>query len=324
MKQDAPLHALVAGGAGFIGSHLCGALLARGFKVTCVDNLLTGSLRNIAGLQPHPNFRFLERDVTLQLPPGLRADRIYHLASPASVSDYLALPLETLRVNSLGTLRLLELAQRCDARFLFASTSEVYGDPLEHPQPESYWGNVNPNGPRSCYDEGKRFGEAATMQYVRTAGLDGRIIRIFNTYGPHSRPDDGRIVPNFIVQALRRRPITVYGDGTQTRSFIYVTDLVDGVLSAMETPSTRGDVFNLGNPDEYTVIEFARTVARQLGSDAGVTFRSLPVDDPTRRRPDISKARARLGWEPRVDLAAGIDLTAAWFRATLRDEASAA
>lgn len=247
----------------------------------------------------------------------MRGDLFFHLASPASVSDYLAVPLATLRVNSLGTLNMLEAARRSGARFLFSSTSEAYGDPMVHPQPESYWGNVNPIGPRACYDESKRFGEAATVEFFRSYGMNARVVRIFNTYGPHSRPDDGRIVPNFVIQALQREPITVYGDGTQTRSFCYVSDMVDGLIRAMLTDGTEGEVFNLGNPDEYTVLHFAEVIARQLGSDAGVVYKPLPVDDPTRRRPDIHKARAYLGWEPKVKLSDGIEWTAAWFRQVL-------
>jgi nucleoside-diphosphate-sugar epimerase len=310
------LRAIVTGGAGFIGSHLCAALLERGEDVTCVDSLQTGSLRNIEGLMGQPGFTFLQHDVVQPL-ANLAADVIYHLASPASVRDYLSMPLETLRVNSIGTLNMLELAERHNAAFLFTSTSEIYGDPLVHPQPETYWGNVNPNGPRACYDESKRLGEAATFEYWRTRGVNARIVRIFNTYGPHSRPDDGRIVPNFVIQALRREPITIYGDGSQTRSFCYVSDMVDGIIAAMMTPGTTGQVFNLGNPDEYTVLRFAEVIAGQLGSDAGVVYQPLPVDDPTQRRPDITRARETLGWEPRVDLRTGIERTASWFRDVL-------
>lgn len=314
--KDRTLDAIVTGGAGFIGSHLCAALLDRGYSVTCVDNLLTGSRNNIVGLLEDSRFTWLERDVVEPL-PDLRADLVFHLASPASVSDYLAVPLETIRVNSIGTMNMLEVARRSGASFLFTSTSEVYGDPQVHPQPETYWGNVNPNGPRACYDESKRLGEAATLEYWRSRGLDARLVRIFNTYGPHSRSDDGRIVPNFVIQALRDEPITIYGDGTQTRSFCYVSDMVEGILAAMLTPGTAGQVFNLGNPDEYTVLRFAEVIARRLGSDAGVVYHPLPVDDPVRRRPDIARAREVLGWEPRVELGAGIDRTAAWFRDVL-------
>jgi nucleoside-diphosphate-sugar epimerase len=287
-----------------------------GYAVTCIDNFQTGDRRNIASLANRPGFRLLEADVSEPL-PEVQGDLFFHLASPASVSDYLAVPLATLRVNSLGTLNMLEAARRSDARFLFSSTSEAYGDPLVHPQPETYWGNVNPNGPRACYDESKRFGEAATLEFFRSYGMNARVVRIFNTYGPHSRPDDGRIVPNFVIQALQRQPITIYGDGSQTRSFCYVSDMVDGLLRAMFTEGTEGEVFNLGNPDEYTVLQFAEVIARQLGSNAGIKYQPLPVDDPTRRRPDISKARTRLGWEPRVGLSDGIERTAEWFRQVL-------
>lgn len=315
--KDVPLDAIVTGGAGFIGSHLCAALLDRGDTVTCIDNFQTGDRRNIAALESRPGFRLLEHDVIEPL-PDLSGDVYFHLASPASVSDYLAVPLETLRVNSIGTLNMLEAARRSGGRFLFTSTSEAYGDPLVHPQAETYWGNVNPNGPRACYDESKRFGEAATMEFWRTYGLNARIVRIFNTYGPHSRPDDGRIVPNFVIQALKSEPITIYGDGTQTRSFCYVSDMVDGIMRAMFGQGTEGEVFNLGNPDEYTVLEFAEEIAARLGSNAGVVYRPLPVDDPTRRRPDITKARTQLGWEPVVGLTDGIDRTAEWFRQQLQ------
>jgi nucleoside-diphosphate-sugar epimerase len=302
----------VAGGAGFIGSHLCAALLERGDRVLCVDNFLTGNRRNVVALMDHPNFELLEHDAVKPL--ARDADLIFHLASPASVPDYLGHPFETLMVNSAGTVAMLELARRNGARFLFASTSEVYGDPTVHPQPESYWGNVNSVGQRACYDESKRFGEAMTMEYWRSRQTDVRIVRIFNTYGPHSRQDDGRIVPNFITQALRGEPLTIYGDGTQTRSFCYVSDLVEGILAAMFSPDTVGEVFNLGNPDEYTVSDFARIIAERVGSHAGFTYRSLPADDPTKRCPDIGKARAAFGWEPHVDLGTGIRRTIEWFR----------
>jgi nucleoside-diphosphate-sugar epimerase len=260
----------------------------------------------------NPGFELLRHDVVQPL--ERRADLVFHLASPASVPDYLTHPLETLMVNSVGTMNMLELAQRHGARFLYSSTSEIYGDPQIHPQPETYWGNVNSVGLRACYDEGKRFGEALTLEYWRSRNVDARLVRIFNTYGPHSRADDGRIVPNFITQALRREPMTIYGDGTQTRSFCYVSDLVDGILAAMFSPNTVGEVFNLGNPDEYTVNDFARIIAEQIGSDAGFVYRPLPVDDPTRRCPDITKARTMLGWQPKVDLREGVDRTVAWFR----------
>ena len=282
--------------------------------MTCIDNLLTGSQRNIETFVEDPRFRLLEHDVSLALPDDLRADVIFHLASPASVADYLSLPLQTLQVNSLGTLNMLELARTTGAKFLFTSTSEIYGDPRVHPQPESYWGNVNPVGPRACYSESKRFGEAATFVYVNVYGIDARVVRIFNTYGPHSRPDDGRIVPNFVSQALRNEPLTIYGDGSQTRSYCYVSDLVRGIVSAMFEDGSRGQVFNLGNPDEYTVLEFAEIVAHQVGSTAGFQHLPLPEDDPTQRRPDITRAREVLGWQPEVDLATGIARTIEWFR----------
>lgn len=312
------LNTLVTGGAGFIGSHLCAALLQENHDVTCIDNLVTGTLDNLRAIREHPRFQLLQQDVTRELPPDLEPDLIFHLASPASVPDYLARPLATMEVNSLGTWRMLELARRTGARFLFTSTSEIYGDPLVHPQQESYWGNVNSIGPRACYDESKRFGEALTFEYWRQYEVNARVVRIFNTYGPHSRPDDGRIVPNFIVQALQRQPMTIYGDGQQTRSFCYVSDLVRGLLAAMFQPATEGEVFNLGNPEERTVLQFAEFIAGRLGSDAGVVFRPLPVNDPTRRCPDISRARAVLGWEPEVELGTGIDRTAEWFREILQ------
>jgi nucleoside-diphosphate-sugar epimerase len=311
------VNVLVTGGSGFIGSHLCSALLDRGYTVTCVDNLVTGSSRNIGSLLSHPRFTFLHYDVVQPLPEEVAPDFIFHLASPASVPDYLARPLETLAVNSEGTRSMLELARLHNAKFLFSSTSEIYGDPLVHPQPESYWGNVGTIGPRACYDEAKRFGEALVMAHVRVHDLDARIVRIFNTYGPHSRPDDGRIVPNFVMQALRNQPITIYGDGSQTRSFCYVSDMVNGLMAAMFSPETRGDVFNLGNPDEYTVTEFAELIAQHVGSDAGEIYCPLPIDDPKRRCPDISKARRVLHWEPIVDLETGIEQTIRWFRDAL-------
>lgn len=324
-------YALVTGGAGFIGSHLCAALLDRDLRVICVDNLSTGNTENIAELTSDPHFTFLQHDVThdsiadriLALHP--RIDFVFHLASPASVVDYLRLPLETLLVNSAGTQRMLELARSQNSRFLVTSTSEIYGDPLVHPQSESYWGNVNPNGLRSCYDESKRFAEAITAQYWRSYGLDARIVRIFNTYGPHSRLDDGRVVPNFVAQALKDEPLTVYGDGSQTRSFCYVSDLVEGLLAVMFTPAQAGEVFNLGNPEEHTVLEFATIVSATCRRLAGlpdlaprIDWRPLPIDDPTRRQPDITKARTLLGWQPRVSLYDGLDRTVGWFVAQLQ------
>lgn len=312
-RSAGPTRALVSGGAGFIGSHLCASLLESGIDVLCVDNLLTGSTRNIAALRGRPGFTFIEADVTTPLDVP-RVDLIYHLASPASVPLYMRYALQTLRVNSQGTWALLELAQRHGARFLFTSTSEIYGNPLEHPQRETYWGNVNPAGPRSCYDESKRFGESLVMQYHRSEGLDARVVRIFNTYGPHSQPDDGRVVPNFVTQALRGEPLTVYGDGSQTRSFCYVSDLVAGLRATMESPTAAGEVFNLGNPDEYTISQFADVINHLCGSRGGVIYKDLPVDDPERRRPDITKARTLLGWSPQVDLEPGLRATVEWFR----------
>ncbi len=314
VQRREPLKALVAGGAGFIGSHLCAALLERGDTVLCVDNLATSPRGNVEVLQRHDRFSFLEHDVCEPLDETIEADLVFHLASPASVPDYLARPLETLRVNSQGTWRLIDLARRQGARFLFASTSEIYGDPEVHPQTETYWGNVNSIGPRACYDESKRFGEALLTSAVRAQGLDGRLVRIFNTYGPHSRPGDGRVMPNFIMAALRREPITIYGTGMQTRSFCYVSDMVAGLMAAMLETNTSGEVFNLGNPHEITMLGLAGIVAEHLGSDAGVVFHPLPVDDPMKRKPDISKAQRCLGWSPRIELDEGVAQTAKWFQ----------
>ncbi len=313
------MRVVVTGGAGFIGSHLCARLLEEGHHVTAIDNLITGMSRNIAHLRSNPGFSFIEHDVVQPL--DLSADAVFHLASPASPMGYLDHPLETALVNSVGTNNMLDMAARNGAPFLMASTSEAYGDPLEHPQRESYWGNVNPVGIRSCYDESKRFAEALTMPYVRSRNLDARIIRIFNTYGPHSDPDDGRIVPNFITQALLGQPITVYGDGSQTRSLCYVSDLVEGILAAMFTEGTRGQIINLGNPQENTVIEYAYLIREMCNSQAEIEFKPLPQDDPTRRCPDITRARALLGWEPRVGLADGLGRTIEWFRAIMKEGA---
>ena len=311
------MHVVVTGGAGFIGSHLCARLLDEGHQVTAIDNLITGMSRNVDPLLSNPDFSFIEHDVVQPL--DLPAEAVFHLASPASPRGYLDHPLETALVNSEGTHNMLEMAARNGASFLMASTSEAYGDPLEHPQRESYWGNVNPVGIRSCYDESKRFSEALTMTYVRSRNLDARIIRIFNTYGPHSDPDDGRIVPNFITQALLGRPITVYGDGSQTRSLCYVSDLVEGILAAMFTEGTRGQVINLGNPQENTVLEYAYLIRQMCDSRAEIEFKPLPQDDPTRRCPDITRARTLLGWEPRVELSEGLGRTIEWFRAIMKE-----
>jgi dTDP-glucose 4,6-dehydratase len=305
---------VVTGGAGLLGSHLCERLVQAGSEVVCVDDLSTGSRANLAGLSDHPRFRFVQADVTDGLALEGPIDAVLHFASPASPPDYLRLPLETLRVGSEGTRQCLELARRCNARMLLASTSEVYGDPLEHPQTESYWGNVNPIGPRSVYDEAKRFAEALTAAYRRTLGVDTAIVRIFNTYGPRMRPDDGRVVSNFLTAALAGRPLTVYGDGTQTRSFCYVDDEVSGLLALLGS-DLAGPV-NIGNPDEYTMLELARLVLEVTGSSSTIEHRPLPVDDPTQRRPDITLATSLLGWKPHTPLAEGLRATADWFRAT--------
>ncbi len=312
---------LVAGGAGFIGSHLCDALLAQGHSVVAVDNFVTGHRRNVEHLRNEPRFRLIEHDVITPL--DVAADVIFHLASPASPIGYLKHPVETSLVNSIGTYNLLELARRNNAAFLLASTSEVYGEPLEHPQREEYRGNVSCTGIRSCYDEGKRYAESLTMTYCRQHNVNARVVRIFNTYGPRSDPNDGRLVPNFVVHALRRMPIPVYGDGTQTRSLCYVSDLIAGILKAAQTPDLAGEVINLGNPDERTVLEYARLVKRLAGSSSpivNVPANDLGVrvsDDPSRRCPDISKARRLLGWEPVVTVEDGLAQTIAWFRSIL-------
>jgi nucleoside-diphosphate-sugar epimerase len=312
--------ALVAGGAGFLGSHLCDRLLAEGASVICVDNLCTGSRANIAHLLDRPDFTFIEHDVTQ--PIDVEVDAVAHLASPASPNpaspkSYLAHPIDTALVNSQGTYQLLELARRNGAAFLFASTSEIYGDPLEHPQRETYWGNVNPAGPRSCYDESKRFGEALVMAYIRVHATNARIVRIFNTYGPRCDPQDGRLVPNFVSQALLGVPITVYGDGSQTRSLCYVSDLVDGLFRTLTRPEALHQAINLGNPEEHTVLEYARLIGELCGSASEIVYEPLPADDPTRRQPDITKARSLLGWEPRVPLREGLQKTIAWYHSQI-------
>jgi nucleoside-diphosphate-sugar epimerase len=317
--EEANVRILVTGGAGFIGSHLCARLLEDGHEVVAIDNLITGSERNISHLFDRPGFSFLRHDVVQSL--EVKADAVFHLASPASPKGYLQNPLETELVNSVGTYNMLEVARGSGGKFLMASTSEAYGDPLEHPQRESYWGNVNPVGVRSCYDESKRFAEAMTMTYVRDLGVDARIVRIFNTYGPHSDPDDGRIVPNFVIQALSDRPMTVYGDGSQTRSLCYVSDLVEGLIAAMFVEGTRGEVINLGNPMEHSVLEYAHLIRDFCGSKSEIEFLPLPQDDPTRRCPDIAKARGLLGWEPRVGLEEGLRRTIVWFEGTTKERA---
>jgi UDP-glucuronate decarboxylase len=308
---------LVAGGAGFIGSHLCQRLIDDGRSVVCVDNFRTGRRANVEHLLSSPSFVLLELDL-IKGAPEVEVDRIYHLASPASPPGYARFPVETMRVNSEGTRHLLELAARSGARFLYASTSEVYGDPLEHPQREVYRGNVSSTGPRSMYDEAKRFGEALTMAYRKTQLVDVRIARIFNTYGPRSDPDDGRLVPNFVVQALTGRPLTIYGDGQQTRSLCFVSDLVDGLIRMMESDAASGEIVNLGNPVEHTVLEYAEMIQRLTGSTSETVFADYAVgDDPQRRRPDITKARELLAWEPAVDLEEGLLQTIEYFQIEL-------
>jgi nucleoside-diphosphate-sugar epimerase len=302
----------VTGGAGFIGSHLCARLLQEGHRVVCVDNLLTGSRQNIESLCTSPHFTFLQHDVTE--PFACEADAIFHLASPASPVGYMEHPIETILVNSQGTYQMLEMARNQHALFLIASTSEVYGDPLAHPQREDYWGNVNPIGPRACYDESKRLGETVTMEYYRQFQVNARIVRIFNTYGPNSQINDGRMVPNFITQALKNEPLTIYGDGNRTRSICYVSDLVEGLMLAMFQPGTAGEVFNLGNPEEHTVLEFAHTILQLCNASSHIVFESSRIDDPERRRPDISKAQQMLGWQLKVSMQEGLRLAIEWFR----------
>jgi dTDP-glucose 4,6-dehydratase len=302
---------LVTGGAGFLGSHLCDALLGEGCRVVAADNLLTGSLQNIAHLGNDARFEFAEKDICEPAEWGA-LDYVFHFASPASPVDYAKHGIETLRVGSAGTFAALEAARRCGAKFMMASTSECYGDPLVHPQPESYWGNVNPIGPRSVYDEAKRFSEAVTAAYRRYHRVDTRILRIFNTYGPRMQLHDGRVIPNFMWQALRGEDLTVYGDGSQTRSFCYVSDEIDGILRLAK--SDEHEPVNVGNPEEFTVLECARKVIAVTGSRSKIRFEALPQDDPKQRKPDISKARRLLGWEPKVDLDRGLSLSLEYFR----------
>jgi dTDP-glucose 4,6-dehydratase len=304
---------VISGGAGFIGSHLCEYLLNEGHEVLALDNLITGSQDNLEHLQGNPKFEFCNVDVTLPIEEYGTADYVMHLASLASPKDYLEHPIETLESGSVGTKNMLDLALRSDARFLLTSTSESYGDPLEHPQRETYWGNVNPVGLRSCYDESKRYAEAITMAYHRTHGLRTNIARIFNTYGPRMQLKDGRVVPAFIDQVLTGEPMTVFGDGTQTRSFCYVSDMVRGLF--LLSQSDERYPVNLGNPHEMTILEFADCIRRVAGMEAGIEFKSLPADDPKRRQPDITKAREILGWQPTVSLEDGIRETLDYFRA---------
>jgi dTDP-glucose 4,6-dehydratase len=306
---------VVTGGAGFLGSHVCEALLDRGDEVVCIDNLVTGRVDNIDGLFGRRGFTFVRHDVSQYIWVPGHIDAVMHLASPASPKDYLDMPIQTLKVGSLGTHNTLGLAKAKDARYFLASTSEVYGDPVVHPQPESYWGNVNPIGPRGVYDEAKRFAEAMTMAYHRYHGIEVRIARIFNTHGPHMRPEDGRVVSNFLVQAIEGKPLTVYGDGSQTRSFCYVDDTVRGFLLLLD--SDVNTPVNIGNPEEYTILELAEMVRDLTGSDSEIVFEPLPVDDPTQRRPDITVAREQLGWEPRVPVREALEQTADYFRRIL-------
>lgn len=312
---------LVSGAAGFIGSHLCDRLLADGNEVVALDNFITGSRRNLEHLSSHARFQCVECDVSAPFDVEGRFDAVWHLASLASPKHYLAHPIETLESGSAGTKSMLEIARRDDARFLLSSTSETYGDPLEHPQSETYWGHVNPVGPRSCYDESKRYAEALTMDYHRVHGVRTNIARIFNTYGPRMSLDDGRVVPAFLDQALRGQPLTVFGDGSQTRSFCYVSDMVEGLIR-LGASEERYPV-NLGNPVELTILEFAERIRRLTGTKAELCFKPLPSDDPQRRRPDISKAKRILGWEPAVQLEEGLKLTIEYFRSLAPQPASA-
>jgi dTDP-glucose 4,6-dehydratase len=308
------MRVLVTGGAGFLGSHLCDALLAQGHSVLCADNLLTGDLRNIAHLRQEPRFEFREQDVCQPFDFG-KVDYIYHFASPASPIDYLEHGIETLQVGSLGTMNCLELAKKHGAKFFLASTSECYGDPLEHPQKETYWGHVNPIGPRSVYDEAKRFAEATTMAYLRYHKVDTHIVRIFNTYGPRLQLNDGRVISNFMKQALSGEDLTVYGEGSQTRSFCYVSDEVAGILALAN--SDEHEPTNIGNPTEFTILECAQVVLEITGAKSKIRYEPLPQDDPKQRRPDISKAKRLLGWEPKIDLRTGLKMSLEYFRSAV-------
>jgi len=306
---------LVTGAAGFLGSHLCDRLLADGHRVIGMDNYITGTPANLAHLLHHPDFQFVCHDVTTFIEVEGPLEAVMHFASPASPVDYLELPIQTLKVGSLGTHKALGLARAKQTKFLLASTSETYGDPLVHPQPETYWGNVNPVGPRGVYDEAKRFAEAMTMAYHRFHGLDTRIVRIFNTFGPRMRPHDGRVVSNFIMQALKGEPLTMYGDGAQTRSFCYVDDLIEGIIRLFERGTP--DPTNIGNPVEFTVRQLAERVLALTGSKSEIVLRPLPVDDPRVRQPDITRARALLGWEPAISLDEGLRRTIEYFRGVI-------
>lgn len=307
---------LVTGGAGFIGSHLCGYLLNKGYKVTCLDNLITGSKKNIEPFLGNPNFEFIEADVR-QLPDHLSNQEFSHvfdLASPASPIDFNKLSEEILTTNSVGVIKLLELVKKCNAKFLMASTSEVYGDPRENPQKESYWGNVNSFGPRSNYDESKRFAEAATYVFLHKYNVDARVVRIFNTYGPKMRTDDGRALITFVIEALNNQPLTIFGDGSQTRSFCYVDDLIEGLFKAMFTDGTKGEVFNLGNPEEYSMLDLAKKIKEMTESQSEIVYKELPEDDPKQRRPDISKAERYLNWKPVVAVTEGLQKTIEYYK----------
>ena len=310
------MRVVVTGGGGFLGSHLCDALLARGDQVVAIDNLITGNRDNLAGAFGHPNFEFMHHDVSTFIHVAGEVDAIMHLASPASPKDYLELPIQTLKVGSLGTHNSLGLAKDKGAKFFLASTSEVYGDPQVHPQVETYWGHVNPIGPRGVYDEAKRFAEAMTMAYHRYHGLDVRIVRVFNVYGPRMRPLDGRVVSNFLAQAVQGKPLTIYGDGTQTRSFCYVDDEVRGFLALLDGPHV-GPI-NIGNPNEFTVADLAMIVKEVTGTQSEIVYEPLPVDDPTQRKPDITLARELLGWEPTVELREGLARTFEWMKSALQ------
>ncbi len=309
--------AVVTGGAGFLGSHLCRRLLGEGWDVVSLDSLLTGAEANVSDLFEHPRFEFQRRDITKGIEVSGDVDWVLHLASPASPVDYTEHPIHTMKVGAIGTMNALGLAKARGAHFMLTSTSEVYGDPEVHPQPETYRGNVSTTGPRAIYDESKRFGETLVAAYHRAYGVDARIVRIFNTYGERMDPEDGRVVVNFVTQALRGQPLTIYGDGRQTRSFCYVADLVRGLVAVMEAEGMAGEVFNLGNPDERTIADFAATIQRACGVDLPVEHRPLPTDDPTRRCPDIAKARRLLGWSPEVGLEEGLRRTVPYFRAEL-------
>ncbi|MDQ2806632.1 MAG: GDP-mannose 4,6-dehydratase [Chloroflexota bacterium] len=313
------MHIIVAGGAGFIGSHLTAALLAAGHRVTILDNYVTGNARNIAALRANPALTVIEHDISRPLPDLPATEQLYHLASPASPADFSRIPLQIMQTNSVGTWNLLEWAATHGARLLYTSTSEAYGDPLVHPQTESYWGNVNPIGPRACYDESKRFGEALLTTYVRERGMDARLVRIFNTYGPHMNPQDGRVVPNFLSQAITGRPMTIYGDGRQTRSFCYVEDMVRGLRAVMDAPQAVacGRVYNVGNPDERYIIDFAHLIRDLAGSAVPIEHRPALAEDPAQRCPDITRIRSEIGWEPRIGLDEGLGRTLAWFRSVL-------